>query len=112
MNINDKHMEAIMYMLDNRPIMLERLSPRWGADRVEVAIDRIYDPIEDRKIPVPLSEVEKDVLRECVEGSIWLQPYVSGPSGQKHLDEARATLRDLARRFEGLGIEINHLPFE
>lgn len=110
MKITEKEMEAVLYMLDNRPLMLDRLQGRWGRSKVQGAIDRLYDPVEeDRAIPEDLSDVERDVLRECVEGSIWLRPYVGGYSPVM-LEEARETLRDLARKLEPVGVEINHIP--
>lgn len=110
--ITDKMMGAIMFMLDNRPIMVDRLTPKWGRAKVEESIDRLYDPIEDREIPEVLTDVDKDVLRECVEGSLWVGAYARHGPSAAHLSEARATLRDLSRLLEPMGIEINHIPAE
>lgn len=59
-------------------------------------------------IQEPLSELERAILRVCVENTTWVEQYIEHRPQQA--EEARATLRSLATKLETLGIEVNHIP--
>jgi hypothetical protein len=55
----------------------------------------------------PLTSLEGDILRMCVESTSWVAAYsLEGIS----TTEARTTLRSLAAKLDKLGIDINHIP--
>jgi hypothetical protein len=114
--ISVKMMGALMFMLDImrdfNPPMLTPVLAKYGDEAVEFALLRLYYPIEKRTLPAPFDEVEREILRLCVENSLWLRPYVESGPTPAHLEEARSTLRQLARVLEGVGVEITHIPFE
>lgn len=106
--ITTRMMEAIMFMLDNNRFLHSKLDGRWGRRKVAAAIERLYTPVEKRRIPSPLNAVEKDLLREVIESNLWVKAY--DQLRPEQLEMARSTLRDLARLVEHLGVEVNHLP--
>ena len=56
----------------------------------------------------PLSNLEKAILRVCVENSTWVTCYVEhSPS---IAGQAKATLRSLAAKLEAFDIEVNFIP--
>ena len=79
------------------------------------AAERIEKQVYAGKLEAPFSPVEMLILKICVEQSSWINQYRTGgpTAGNKALiDEALATLRSLAAKFEALGIEIVHIPFD
>jgi hypothetical protein len=81
-----------------------------GFDRKEImaAGPRLYEFCFGDFIAEPLSEVEKAILRVCVENTTWLQPYID--LKPEMVGIAKKTLRDLAAKLETFGIEVNHIP--
>jgi hypothetical protein len=61
-------------------------------------------------IAVPLTQIEKDILRLCAENTIWLGIYtwaVCNPGMQRDAQEA---LRTLAVKLQKLGVRSRHVP--
>lgn len=68
----------------------------------------LFGIAHERALKEPLTELEKAILRVCVENSTWLEPYLENSPGL--VEEAKATLRSLAAKLETVGIEVNHIP--
>jgi len=67
----------------------------------------------DKEISEPLTDLQKAILRVCVENSSWITAYYENElvvDKVKYTNEARATLRELATRLEAFGIEVNFIP--
>lgn len=77
-------------------------------DQIMAAGPRLHEFAFDDFIEEPLSDVEKAILRVCVENTTWLQPYID--TRPELLGIAKKTLRDLAAKLEPFGIEISHIP--
>lgn len=60
------------------------------------------DFIED-----PLTDIQRTILRVCVENSSWLKPQDQFGGDQS---AAKKTLRELSKKLELFGIEVNHIP--
>lgn len=61
----------------------------------------------------PLTDLQKDILRVCIENTTWLQSYRDNPiipDPEPMIKESKAALRELATRLEAFGIEISHIP--
>jgi hypothetical protein len=62
----------------------------------------------DDWITGPLTDVQRDILRVCVENSTFLIAYRQNFPGL--LQEAEKALRTLAVKLEAFGIEVSHIP--
>lgn len=111
LKITDKMMGAVMFMLDNEQIVVAHLAKQHSEAQVVEAIQSLYDPVEHRFIPVPLSDVERDVLRIVIEESLWIKAYVDNGPTPEHVEEARQTLRDLAKLLEPHGVEVSRIAY-
>lgn len=80
----------------------------FGRREIMACGPRLYDFCFGDYIEEPLSDVEKAILRVCVENTTWLQPYID--LKPEMVGVAKRTLRDLAAKLETLGIEVNHIP--
>lgn len=64
-------------------------------------------------ISEPLTDLQKDILRVCIENTTWLQSYRDNPiipDPEPMVREGKAALRELASRLEVFGIEVSHIP--
>jgi hypothetical protein len=59
-------------------------------------------------IVAPLAEIDRSILRACVENTTWLKAYAQYLP--ELLDVAKAALRTFARKLDQLGVEVNHIP--
>lgn len=79
------------------------------------AIDGLWEVAYGDTLTDDLTDLERHILRLCVENTDWITIYrtcAPTKSSPPHIDEALAALRSLATKFEKLGIEVNHLPYE
>lgn len=56
----------------------------------------------------PLIDIDRSILRVCVENTTWLEPYRD--YYPEMLGTAKATLRSFAAQLETLDIEVSHIP--
>jgi hypothetical protein len=116
----DKEPEALLWGLSQLTDVPNR-EPRGPADPFSVlfsegferkaivtAATALHEFAYDGHIIEPLTDLDKAILRVCVENSTWLYPY--GEFRPEYVPIAKKTLRDLAAKLEMFGIEVNHLP--
>jgi hypothetical protein len=82
---------------------------------ITVTVEGLWETAYGDTLTTDMTELERHVLRLCVENTDWITIYrthAPTKNSPAHIDEALAALRSLATKFEELGIEVNHLPFE
>lgn len=81
-----------------------------GYDRAAImkAGNELFSIPYDKWIKDPLTDLEKSILRVCVENSTWVGTYAE--KSPHLLNDAKATLRSLAKKLEPFSIEVNHIP--
>ncbi len=125
--ISGKELEAIMWTVavvgdltdrepDHPTDPLWELLQHYSRETVMADCDEIWPILHgEPMLPRPTTPVRRDLLRLCVEKSLWIIPYVNAertPYNQMMLLEARSALRTLAAKLELFGIEISHIPYE
>lgn len=91
------------------------LAMGYTRNMITVAIEGLWDVAFGDVLPDEFTKLEGHILRLCIENTDWITVYrTAAPTkySQPHIDEALSALRSLAAKFEKLGIEVNHLPFE
>jgi hypothetical protein len=63
-----------------------------------------------RHVFYPLTELERDILRCCLENTSWLTSYDVARHSEAMKSEARGAMRDLAFKLEPFGVEVSYLP--
>ena len=62
-------------------------------------------------IKLPLAPCAKDVLRLCVENTLLVKAYYEqSPEHRAMRQEVHQALLSLAKKLDGIGIEVNHMP--
>lgn len=64
----------------------------------------------DRSISMPLTDMEKAILSDCIEGSTWVAHYMDGPYHNARSRGSYRTLTNAAAKLRELGVEINIIP--
>jgi hypothetical protein len=68
----------------------------WGLSQLtDVPNREPRGPADPFSVLEPLTDLEKAILRVCVENTTWLQPYIE--NRPEYVAIAKKTLRDLAR---------------
>lgn len=63
-----------------------------------------------RHLFYPMTELERAILRCCLENTSWLSSYDEANLSEEMKREARKALRDLAFKLEPFGVEVSYLP--
>lgn len=107
--LSDKEMEGLLFMMDDPDLVksLVRFPPRL----ISAALARLVPIIEKRRLPVRLVGVDLAIIKCAIEDSDWPANYVLYGPTEGHIEEARATLRQLARRVVPLGIEVDRIAY-
>ena len=88
------------------------LLQRWPRREIMKTCAGMWQMAYGDVIREPLTDLQKDILRCCVENTTWLESYVHneliGPSSLL-VGEAKAALRELAAALEALGIDVNDI---
>lgn len=116
-----KDSEAIMWCLgeifdrpDREPTeagdpLRALLDAGWPREAIMLAGPSMWAIADGDWLEEPMSDLQKDILRACVENSSWVAAYIqNGPAGGNE-DDARRTLRNLAEKLETFGIECNFI---
>lgn len=74
------------------------------------ACAELENSLDSGTITEPLTSIDRDLLRVCIENSSLLEPYRTEKKGLAAENEVKSALRRFATRLEFLGVEINHLP--
>lgn len=126
--LSKKEAEAIVWVLAEIIDASEDYIPGRPTEPLAVIYDAGFPPWPTREaaeklekmvftgeIKGPLSPLDCLILRTCVENSTWIEGYrTREPTAHSsaHINEALATLRDLAAKLEDFGIEVSRIPFE
>jgi hypothetical protein len=106
--VTDKEMEALLFVMDDAPLiaklMARRNMPKPVADR---AVRKLRPFVAGRMLPEALQDHEQQVIAACIEDSDW--PLAYAEHRPEELDNAHAVLRTLARKVERLGIEVSRI---
>lgn len=81
---------------------------RWSRDDIMACAKDLHEFAYGDYLAGPFNDLDKDILRVCVENTTWLQPYVE--HRPELLGVAKQALRGLAEKLDQFGIEINHIP--
>lgn len=109
MKLNDKEREALLFVMDNTPMVIRGIGKEVGCGDVAESLEKLRASIEDRKLPVPLNLVDQRVLKFAIEDSDWIATYAAYAPTEEDVEVARQTLRNLAKRLEPLGVEVDRL---
>lgn len=85
-------------------LLREGFSRREIAQRCEALTEFAYGDC----IVGPLMEIDRSILRVCIENTTWLEPYKE--FYPEMLSTTKGTLRSFAAQLETLGIEVSHIP--
>lgn len=106
--IADKEMEALLFVMDDTAVMMEALGSIHGMIPVVLSLERLRPQIEARRMPEIEDDVDRAIIRFVIERSDWLDSYRASERAKPHdVEEAMETMRQLARRFEPLGVEVD-----
>jgi hypothetical protein len=106
--VTDKEMEALLFVMDDAPLIAKLMGrrnvPQPAADR---AIRKLRPFLAGRMLPGTLNIYEQQVIAACIEDSDW--PLAYAEHRPEELDTAHTVLRTLARKVERLGIEVSRI---
>jgi hypothetical protein len=106
--VTDKEMEALLFVMDDMPLITKLMRRRGVAfATTERAVRKLRPFLEGRMMPGALSPVEKQVIAVAIEDSDW--PLAYAENRPEELSNAHAVLRTLARKVERLGIEVSRI---
>jgi hypothetical protein len=120
LRLQTKELEAMMWGLAQISDLPERepedptdplailLKEGWNREAIMEASTGLCEMVYMLTLAEPLTNLEKAILRVCIENTSWVASYIQlGPAGGNEND-ARKTLRELAKKFEeSFGIEVN-----
>lgn len=125
--ITDKEGEALMWGLAQIGDYLDR-TPTEASDplyillhagytrpQIKMGVEGLWEVAYGKYLGGGWTELEKTILRLCVENTSWITTYrTTAPTRDNpgFINEALGALRSLAAKFDKLGVEINHLPYE
>lgn len=124
--ISAKEGEALMWGLAQIGDHLDRIPTeaddplfillKEGHTRKEIAgaVEGLWEVAYADTLSGGWTTLEQLILRLCIENTSWVTAYrnqapTRGNDG--FIDEALGALRSLAKKFDQLGVEINHIPF-
>lgn len=78
----------------------------------ETCVDIIASNLKAAKfVSGPLSEMEKAILSDCIEGSTWVAKEMDGPYHTPASIGAYRTLKNTTKKLRELGVEVNSIPY-
>lgn len=99
---------------DDRDPLAVLLAAGYNRSAIMEAVGAIEQIAYNKLISEPLTALERDMLRVCIENTSWIETYrTHEPTAHVPalIEEALAALRSLAKKLDRFGIEITHIPF-
>lgn len=70
--------------------------------------EAMFHMVYNHWISEPLTPLEKDILRVCIENTTWVACYTQNSPGE--VKDCLRVLREFAAKLEAFNIEISHIP--
>jgi hypothetical protein len=106
--ITDKEMEALLFVMDDAPLISKLMARRGMAISTTERLVKTLRPYLERGVlPEPLDVCEKMLVKACIEDSDW--PLAYAEYLPEELDTVHAVLRRLAQKLELLGVEVDRI---
>ncbi|UIS25265.1 hypothetical protein [Erythrobacter phage vB_EliS-L02] len=125
--LNDKEAEALMWGLaqvgDNidREVT-DRTDPLYGLlalgytrPMIAKVVESLWEVAYGHKLEGGWTELEKAILKACVESTSWINVYRTHPptnTSPPHIAQALEALRTLAAKLDEFGVEVNFIAFD
>lgn len=107
--ISLKEMEALLFVMDDTNAVVRVFEDYYVKEQIIASLTRLRPQIENHLFPQVTNDMDRAILKHVVENSDWPETYVR--HHPKGVEEARATMRQLARRLEPYGIEVDRIAY-